>query len=240
MPRVRRPRNLRCIDPSTGVRERPTTFSEHRIPLSVLPVEIDGMRQFRVSHGASVVAAILRLAAQTIESSFRPTDFLESYAENKFLTILAECSGTEVKRVADRLLTGSSESLHFAGRSIYGQTRNRSKHSGRRTCARNQSSGCKDHRRQSVHHEGAVSLNWSGNSTRQFVHRYPFDARRHLTTTEFQVAYGVEARAHGCCKIARTLAARHVDRNIPGTAGRAACPRTGQGRPHTLVRPFER
>src|ERR1700747_3577653 len=33
-------------------------------------------------------------------------------------------------------------------------------------------------------------LNWSRNSATQFVHRYQFDARCHLTTTEFRVAYG--------------------------------------------------
>ncbi len=76
----------------------------HQVPFSVLSVEIDGMRHFRAQYGASAVTAILRLAAQTIESSIRPTDSLGSYTENKFLTILPECSGTEVKPVADRLL----------------------------------------------------------------------------------------------------------------------------------------
>jgi diguanylate cyclase (GGDEF)-like protein/PAS domain S-box-containing protein len=103
-----------CFDESTGVltrsylathvRENLTTFSEHRIPFSVLCVEIDGVPHFRANYGASAVAAILRLAAQTIESSIRPTDFLGHYSENRFLVVLAECNSLEVKSVAERLL----------------------------------------------------------------------------------------------------------------------------------------
>lgn len=103
-----------CIDESTGiltrsyiethVRECLTTFTAHRIPFSVLCVEIDGAPRFRSSYGASAAAAILRLAAQTIESSIRPTDFLGHYAENRFLAILTECSPSEVKSVGERLL----------------------------------------------------------------------------------------------------------------------------------------
>ncbi|MFZ0884921.1 MAG: sensor domain-containing diguanylate cyclase [Candidatus Acidiferrales bacterium] len=103
-----------CFDESTGVlsrayiethiRECLTTFAEHRIPFSVLVVEIDGVPQFRSSYGASAAAAIVRLEAQTIESSIRPTDFLGHCSENRFLAVLSECSAAEVKSVAERLL----------------------------------------------------------------------------------------------------------------------------------------
>lgn len=80
------------------------TFSEHRVPVSILCVEIDGLAHFRAKYGMSAVAAMLRTAALTLESSIRPTDFLGLHTENQLRTVLAECSATETKRAADRLL----------------------------------------------------------------------------------------------------------------------------------------
>ena len=107
-------KNYGCIDETTGVltrsfvethlRENLMTFSEHRVPFSILCVEVDGLANFRAKYGASAVAAMLRTAALTLESSIRPTDFLGLQAENRLLTVLAECSATETKRVGDRLL----------------------------------------------------------------------------------------------------------------------------------------
>jgi diguanylate cyclase (GGDEF)-like protein/PAS domain S-box-containing protein len=106
-------KNYGCIDDTTGVltrsfvethlRENLMTFSEHRVPFSILCVEVDGLAHFRAKYGASAVAAMLRTAALTLESSIRPTDFLGLHAENRLLTVLAECSATETKRVGDRL-----------------------------------------------------------------------------------------------------------------------------------------
>jgi diguanylate cyclase (GGDEF)-like protein len=107
-------KNYGCIDEATGVltrsfvethlRENLMTFSEHRVPFSILCVEVDGLGHFRAKYGASAVATILRTAALTLESSVRPTDFLGLHAENRLLAVLAECSATETKRVAERLL----------------------------------------------------------------------------------------------------------------------------------------
>jgi diguanylate cyclase (GGDEF)-like protein/PAS domain S-box-containing protein len=107
-------KNYGCIDEATGVltrsfvethlRENLMTFSEHRVPFSILCVEVDGLATFRAKYGASAVAAMLRTVALTLESSIRPTDFLGLHAENRLLTVLAECSATETKRVGDRLL----------------------------------------------------------------------------------------------------------------------------------------
>ncbi|MGA8408209.1 MAG: PAS domain-containing protein [Candidatus Acidiferrales bacterium] len=103
-----------CIDVATGVltgsyvethvRECLTTFAEHCIPFSILCVEVDALPHFRESYGVPGVAAIQRMTAHTIESSLRPTDFVGVHSDHRFLTVLAECSATEVKRVADRLL----------------------------------------------------------------------------------------------------------------------------------------
>jgi PAS domain S-box-containing protein/diguanylate cyclase (GGDEF)-like protein len=105
--------NFGCLDEATGVltrsfidthlRESLITFSEHRIPFSILLVEIDGIDHFREQYGPGAITVILRVAPQTIENAIRPMDFLGHYSENKFLTILSECSAMEIRLVGDRL-----------------------------------------------------------------------------------------------------------------------------------------
>jgi PAS domain S-box-containing protein len=62
-----------CLDAPTGVlnealtlshlRESIATYAEHRVPFSVLLVEIDRIDRLRATYGAAVIAAVLRVAA---------------------------------------------------------------------------------------------------------------------------------------------------------------------------------
>lgn len=102
-----------CIDQVSGVlshsmiqshlRETLTTFSEHKVPFSILCIAADNLEQFRKANGLGIVAPILRVVAQTLENSLRPTDFLGRYGENEFLAILNECTFSEVTLVGERL-----------------------------------------------------------------------------------------------------------------------------------------
>jgi diguanylate cyclase (GGDEF)-like protein/PAS domain S-box-containing protein len=110
-----------CLDAPTGVlnealtlshlRESVATYAEHRVPFSVLLVEIDRIDRLRATYGAAVIAAVLRVAAQTLENALRPTDFLGRYGAHRFLAILTECGESEVESVAERLkkMVGASE-----------------------------------------------------------------------------------------------------------------------------------
>ena len=110
-----------CLDAPTGVlnqaltlshlRENIATFAEHRVPFSVAMIEIDRIDHLRVTYGAAVIAAVLRVAAQTLENSLRPTDFLGRFGEHRFLALLTECGESEIESVAERLkkMVGSSE-----------------------------------------------------------------------------------------------------------------------------------
>jgi diguanylate cyclase (GGDEF)-like protein len=105
--------NYGCLDEETGVlsfgyihthlRENLITFAEHRMPFSVLCVQIDSMEHFRAAYGAAAVSAVMRVVAQTVESSLRPTDFVGHLAENEFLAILTECNEKELSNSAERL-----------------------------------------------------------------------------------------------------------------------------------------
>ena len=105
--------NYGCLDEATGVlsfgyihthlRENLITFAEHRMPFSVLCVQVDSMEHFRSAYGAAAVSAVLRVVAQTVESNLRPTDFVGHLVENEFLAILTECNEAELTKNAERL-----------------------------------------------------------------------------------------------------------------------------------------
>jgi diguanylate cyclase (GGDEF)-like protein/PAS domain S-box-containing protein len=105
--------NYGCLDEASGVlnhgmmqshlREALGTFAEHPVPFSILCMEIDNLAAIQSRDGPGAVASVLRIVAQTLENSLRPTDFLGRWQENQFLAILMECSATEIVRAAERL-----------------------------------------------------------------------------------------------------------------------------------------
>ncbi|MGH9699734.1 MAG: diguanylate cyclase domain-containing protein [Candidatus Acidiferrales bacterium] len=110
-----------AIDEGTGVltptvihshlRELLGTFSECRVPFSILCIQVDDVEQLRAKYGPALLPSVRLVLAQTIENSLRPTDFLGRHSENQFLAILLECTSRDVKRAADRLrrIVDSSE-----------------------------------------------------------------------------------------------------------------------------------
>ena len=102
-----------CLDEVTGVhnhaitqshlRENLAIFAEHRIPVSILAIQIDQLEHFRTTYGPGALAAIFRAVAQTLDTSLRPTDFLGRYTEQYFLAILPECSDSDIAKVAERM-----------------------------------------------------------------------------------------------------------------------------------------
>jgi diguanylate cyclase (GGDEF)-like protein/PAS domain S-box-containing protein len=102
-----------CIDQASGVlnhgmmhshlREHLGMFAEHAVPFSVLCIQIDGLEKIQARDGPAAIAAVLRVAGQTLENSVRPTDFLGRWQENQFLAILTACSGLEIAGASERL-----------------------------------------------------------------------------------------------------------------------------------------
>lgn len=110
-----------AIDEATGVltptvihshlRELLGTYSECRVPFSILCIQVDEVEELRAKYGPAILPSVRLVLAQTIENSLRPTDFLGRHTENQFLAILLECTSGDVKRAANRLrrIVGSSE-----------------------------------------------------------------------------------------------------------------------------------
>src|ERR1700730_459478 len=102
-----------CIDQASGVlnhgmiqshvRENLGMFAEHRVPFSILCIQIDHLENVQARDGPGAIAAVLRVVGLTLENSLRPTDFLGRWQENQFLAVLTECSATETTRASERL-----------------------------------------------------------------------------------------------------------------------------------------
>jgi diguanylate cyclase (GGDEF)-like protein/PAS domain S-box-containing protein len=119
--RQRRLADFGCLDEASGVlskgvtlahlRENLATFAEHRVPFSILCIEVDQMDHMRATYGLPVVGSILHVVGQTLENSLRPTDFLGRIAENRFLAVLTECGLADVEKTAKRVkkMVSSSE-----------------------------------------------------------------------------------------------------------------------------------
>jgi diguanylate cyclase (GGDEF)-like protein/PAS domain S-box-containing protein len=104
---------LGCIDAIIGiptrtfmetqVREQLTLYAERHVPFAVLLMQVDQLDQVRAARGPSVVPATLRVVAQTIENSLRPTDAVGCWSDHQFLALLMQCRGTDVESVANRI-----------------------------------------------------------------------------------------------------------------------------------------
>lgn len=101
------------LDPVTGVakravmqsrlREALTTYTEMNIPFGVVCVFLHGMDHFRANYGPEAENSILRVAAQTIVNSLRPTDYVGRWAEDQFVAVLSGCRQTALDAIGDRL-----------------------------------------------------------------------------------------------------------------------------------------
>lgn len=112
---------LGCIDAMTGIPARTfmetrlseqwTSFAERHAPFGVLLIQVDQLDHIRGARGPSVVPTILRVVAQTIENSLRPTDLVGCWSENQFLALLLDCKESQVEMVANRIrkMIGQSE-----------------------------------------------------------------------------------------------------------------------------------
>jgi diguanylate cyclase (GGDEF)-like protein/PAS domain S-box-containing protein len=102
-----------CTDPVTGVanhavaqahlRESLATFFEVPIPFGILCVQLDELDTFRARYGQKAATAMLRLVAQTVESSLRPGDFLGRWSDHQFLVILLNCDGAALSALRGRV-----------------------------------------------------------------------------------------------------------------------------------------
>lgn len=103
-----------CLDETTGVpnhgftqfrlRESHASFAEYHLPFGIICIQVTRLGQFRAAYGHQAGGAILRVVAETMRNSLRPSDFLGRWTEDQFLAILVNCSQTGVQEAGQRIL----------------------------------------------------------------------------------------------------------------------------------------
>ena len=121
--RDRRQHNLAaygCMDEMTGLpnhsftefhlRENWASFKEYHLPFGILCIQLDQLQKFKANYGRDASDGILRVVAQTMRNSLRPSDFLGRWRDDEFLGILPNCTGRGVHIAAERIgqLVGSA------------------------------------------------------------------------------------------------------------------------------------
>jgi diguanylate cyclase (GGDEF)-like protein len=76
-----------------------------RAPLSMLMLDLDGLKMFNDTHGHQAGDALIAAAGRAWESRLRPTDVLARYGGDEFVALLPGCDETTALRVAEALLT---------------------------------------------------------------------------------------------------------------------------------------
>jgi diguanylate cyclase (GGDEF)-like protein/PAS domain S-box-containing protein len=114
-----------CTDEITGIPNREFTrfhldenfasFARYSLPFSIMCIQVDRLDHFRAAYGRPAGDAILRLVAQTMRNSLRPTDFLGRWTEDQFLAILTNCD-SGVEKAGERI----REVIGYAGLQWWG------------------------------------------------------------------------------------------------------------------------
>jgi diguanylate cyclase (GGDEF)-like protein len=102
-----------CLDETSGLpnhgftqfhlRENHASFAEYHLPFGILRIQVDQLANFRAAYGREAGAAIVRVVAETMHNSLRPTDFLGRWSEDQFLAILINCTDTGVREAGERI-----------------------------------------------------------------------------------------------------------------------------------------
>ena len=102
-----------CLDAASGLlthkmvesrlRECLATHAEQPVPFCIVCISFDHLEEVKARYGVGALAAVLRVAGQTLENSLRPADYLGRWQENELLAIVVECNRMEIPKVGERL-----------------------------------------------------------------------------------------------------------------------------------------
>jgi diguanylate cyclase (GGDEF)-like protein len=111
--RARQMEQLAIVDELTGLYNRRHFFEQsqfefHRAqryqrPLSVLMLDVAGLKQTNTRYGHTAGDEVLRAVARTCKRSLRESQFVGRYGGDEFVVLLPECDPAAAQKVADRL-----------------------------------------------------------------------------------------------------------------------------------------
>lgn len=102
-----------CLDAATGIpnhdftqshlRESLATYSEYRVPFSILNIHVDRLEHVQATHGREATAFILRATAGTIKNVLGPAAFVGRWKENEFLAVMTAWNATQVEQAVENI-----------------------------------------------------------------------------------------------------------------------------------------
>ena len=112
----KRQRNLAvngCLDEITEVPNHSFTefhlqenldgFTKYHLPFGIMLIQVDALDDFHSTYGREAADAILRITAQTMKNSLRPSDFLGRWEGAQFLAILTNAAAAGVHAASERI-----------------------------------------------------------------------------------------------------------------------------------------
>lgn len=118
-----------CLDETTGVanhgfvefhlRENLAGFTAFHVPCGVICLQVDRFEHLRAVYGRQATDSILRVVAETLRNSLRPTDVVGHWGKDQFLVVLPNCGPQGAERARERvhpLLAGAG--IHWWGEQL--------------------------------------------------------------------------------------------------------------------------
>jgi two-component system, cell cycle response regulator len=117
------------VDESTGVanhgfiefqlRENLAGFAEYHVAVSVLCLQLDHFEHLRAAYGRPATDSMLRVVAETLCNSLRPSDVVGHWGQDQFLAVLPNCTALGTEKAAERvqkLVAGAG--IHWWGEQL--------------------------------------------------------------------------------------------------------------------------
>ena len=118
-----------CLDETTGVanhgfvefhlRENLAGFTKFHVPCGVICLQIDRFDHLRAVYGRQATDSILRVVAETLRNSLRPTDVVGHWGEDQFLVVLPNCGPQGAEKARERVHTlMAGAGIHWWGEQL--------------------------------------------------------------------------------------------------------------------------
>ncbi|HTA25570.1 MAG TPA: diguanylate cyclase [Terriglobales bacterium] len=101
------------VDETTGVanhgfvefhlRENLAGLAEYHVPFGIMCLQLDRFEHLRSTYGRQATDTMLRVVAETLRNSLRPSDVLGHWGEDQFLAVLPNCGGRGAEIASERL-----------------------------------------------------------------------------------------------------------------------------------------
>jgi diguanylate cyclase (GGDEF)-like protein/PAS domain S-box-containing protein len=85
------------------LRENLTAISEDNVVFGIICIRAEKFDHFRSAYGREATDGMLRVIAQNLSQSFRPSDFIGRWGNEEFIAMLANCEPNNIRKAFERV-----------------------------------------------------------------------------------------------------------------------------------------